>query len=579
MLDVLLRGGSIVDGDGGPRRRGDVGILGQRIVAIGEVKDSARRIVNVEGKLLAPGFVDIHTHFDAQAFWDSTLSPSPLHGVTTIIGGNCGFSIAPLRPHSAEYLVEMLAQVEAMPAAALRAGAPWDWSSTGEYLDRLEGRLLVNAGFLAGHSAIRRIVMRDEATSKRATEEQLTEMSQILRESLAEGALGFSSSWGRTHHDGNGDPVPSRHASADELIELSRVCGEFEGTSLEFLPKGSEFSAEERDLVVQMSLAAGRPLNWNIIRTNSASLERDRRNLEVSSYAAAQGGKVVGLAMPLEFSPRFCFLNPFVLENLPDWREPMRLPVEQRIELLLDPKWRKDLEWLAREDAKPGGFADWASKIIAETFTPATKRFEGRRVGDVAVEENKSPFDALLDISCADGLRTTFCREGQHPSSSDWEAKREIWRDPRTVIGASDAGAHLNILGTFAYATYLLGTVVREQALLSLEEAIAMLTSEPAALYGLNQRGRLREGSFADIVVFDEGAIANAAVGTRFDLPSGAGRLYADAVGIDSVYVNGSEVVHAGEFTTSRPGKILRSGRDTSTPIMSASEIGSSGTA
>jgi N-acyl-D-aspartate/D-glutamate deacylase len=236
MLDVLIQGGTIVDGTGGAGRAGDLGIRDGRIVAIGQIDEEARQTIDATGKIVAPGFVDVHTHYDAQAFWDGTLSPSPFHGVTTVMGGNCGFSIAPLTAEAGDYLMKMLSRVEGMPLESLEAGVPWNWSSFGEYLDRLEGRLSVNAGFMVGHSAIRRCVMGERAVGEQATEAELADMVELLRSSLAEGGMGFSSTISSTHNDFDGNPVPSRHATREEILTLARQVRDFSGTTVEFLP-------------------------------------------------------------------------------------------------------------------------------------------------------------------------------------------------------------------------------------------------------------------------------------------------------------------------------------------------------
>src|SRR5215831_15763234 len=236
MLDLIIRGGTVVDGTGAPGRVADVGVDNGRITAIGAIDDTAKRTIDATGKVVAPGFVDIHTHYDAQVFWDTTLSPSPLHGVTTVIGGNCGFSIAPLGPEHGEYLMRMLARVEGMPLESLAQGVPWDWTTTAEYLDRLDNRLAVNAGFLVGHSAIRRVVMGEDATRRHASPGEQYEMERLLAEGLTAGGMGFSSSWATTHNDDEGDAVPSRHASMDELLSLCKVVAAHPGTTLEFIP-------------------------------------------------------------------------------------------------------------------------------------------------------------------------------------------------------------------------------------------------------------------------------------------------------------------------------------------------------
>jgi len=572
VLDVVVRGGDVVDGTGSPRHRAaDVGIAEGRVVEIGRVTSAARRVIDAEGRVVAPGFVDVHTHYDAQAFWDPVLSPSPQHGVTTVIGGNCGFSLAPLREDIAEYVMKMLACVEGMPLESLEVGVPWgSWSTTGQYLDGFEGALAVNTGFLAGHSTIRRMVMGPAASERTATHEELDSMRGLLSECLESGALGFSSSWGINHTDGDNVPVPSRHADEHELIELAAVCRGHPGTSVEFIPGGSAtlFTEAHRELVVEMSLAARRPLNWNLMRANASALAMNLANLEVSTYARLRGAKVVALCGPVEFPGRLCFLTPFILGAIPGWGGPLALPPAERLEVLSDPARRAELERLSLAPGDGPRLGDWGDKLIAQTFTPETKRYEGRFVSAIAEEEGKRPFDALLDIVVADGLRTTFTLPPPTNSVEDWDARRRIWLDERVVIGGSDAGAHLNYLASFNYTTAFLSSV-RDQGIAPLERAVALLSDVPARLYGLRGRGRLAEGWAADVVVFDEEAIDSRSVVTEFDLPAGAGRLYADAVGIDHVLVNGIEVLTEGKPTGETPGTVLRSGRDTETAAMS----------
>ena len=242
MLDVIIKGGTVIDGSGEQRRKADVGIRDGRIAAIGTIDEPARETIDATGKIIAPGFIDIHTHYDAQAFWDGTLSPSPFHGVTSIVGGNCGFSIAPLSPDAGDYLMRMLARVEGMPLATLQEGVPWSWESFGEYLDLLEGKLAVNAGFMVGHSALRRVVMGERAVGEEATEEEIAKMVKLLKDSLDEGGMGFSSTVAATHNDADGQPVPSRHASREELVTLAGAVCDLAGTTLEFLPGTTIFT-------------------------------------------------------------------------------------------------------------------------------------------------------------------------------------------------------------------------------------------------------------------------------------------------------------------------------------------------
>jgi N-acyl-D-aspartate/D-glutamate deacylase len=567
MLDLLIRNGRVVDGSGAPARRADVGIRGDRIVSIGEVSEGARQEIDAEGRVVCPGFIDVHTHYDAQVFWDGTCSPSPYHGVTTIVGGNCGFSIAPLSPEAGGYLMRMLARVEGMPLESLEAGVPWDWRSFGDYLARLEGRLAVNAGFMVGHSALRRVVMGERAVGHAATPAEQDAMLALLRRSLAEGGLGFSSTISPTHNDGDGQPVPSRHASRDELIALARAVRDFPGTTLEFLPGVGLFDEEKKRLMADLSLAANRPLNWNVLVPSAGNEEMVEAQLSATDYARERGAEVVALTVPQAMTIRINLRTGFVFDALPGWAELFRLPVEARKLRLADPSARRQLDEHAKSE-RAGllrGLARWENMRIVEAFTPETKRWEGRTVGELARENGQDPFEAMLDLAIADDLRTSFMPPGAGDRAEDWAVRGRVWRDDRTVIGASDAGAHLDMIDTFAVPTQVLGNGVRRHQVIGLEEAVRQLTDVPARLYGVRERGRLTPGWRADVVVFDPASIACGPTYTRFDLPAGAGRLYADAMGIEHVLVNGVEIVREGKHTGALPGTVLRSGRDTET--------------
>jgi len=567
MLDVLIRGGNLVDGSGAPARRADVGIRGDRIAAIGDVREDARTTIDADGRVVCPGFVDVHTHYDAQVFWDGTCSPSLYHGVTTIVGGNCGFSIAPLAAGAGEYLMRMLARVEGMPLESLKAGVPWNWKSFGEYLDRLEGKLAVNAGFMVGHSALRRAVMGERAVGHEATAEEQAAMVALLRRSLAEGGLGFSSTVSPTHNDGDGQPVPSRHASREELLALAAAVREQPGTTLEFLPGVGIFTDAQKALMADLSLAANRPLNWNVLVPSVGNEEMVAAQLSATDYARARGAEVVALTVPQAMTVRINLLSGFVFDALPGWAELFRLSPDARKRRLSDPVARKSLDESAKSE-RAGllrGLARWENMRVIEAFTPETKRWEGKTVGDLARETNQDPFDAMVELAIADDLRTSFMPPGAGDKAEDWAVRARVWRDDRTVIGASDAGAHLDMIDTFAVPTQVLGNGVRRHKVIELEEGVRQLTDVPARLYGLRERGRLAQGWRADVVVFDPAEIACGPTYTRFDLPAGAGRLYADARGVDHVLVNGVEIVRGGEHTGALPGTVLRAGRDTDT--------------
>jgi len=563
MLDVKIAGGSVVDGTGAARHRADVGIRDGRIVAAGEIDEPATRTIDASGLVVAPGFVDIHTHYDAQAFWDPALTPSPLHGVTTVVGGNCGFTIAPLAASEADYLMRMLSRVEGMPLESLAAGVPWDWQTFGEYLDRLDGTLAVNAGFLVGHSALRRVAMGDRSHEP-ATDDDVATMCRMLGESLTAGGLGFSSSQAPTHNDGDGEPVPSRAATPDELVALSRVVGDHPGTTLEFIPTVGPFSDEHVALMAAMSASAGRPLNWNVLVVGGGS-ETYRAQLEASDRAAEQGGRVLALTVPAVMQLHLNFRSGFLFDALPGWGPTMALPDEEKMRALTDPGVRRQLRESAESDT--GLFhamLRWDRLQIGETFAPENQALSGRTIADVAAERGADPFDALLDVVVADDLRTVLMPPARGDDPESWRLRSEAWRDPRVVVGASDAGAHLDMLATFSYSTSLLAAN-RAHELLPLEEAVHLLTDVQARLYGIRDRGRIAEGWYGDVVVFDEDRVGPGPVHTRYDLPAGAGRLYAEAEGIEHVLVNGTEIVAGGALTGDRPGTLLRSGQDTET--------------
>ncbi|MGB8790006.1 MAG: amidohydrolase family protein [Mycobacterium sp.] len=569
MLDLLIRDAEIVDGTGAPAFHGDVGISDGRIAAVGDIDDLATKTVDAQGLTLTPGFVDLHTHYDAQLFWDPTASPSLQHGVTTVFGGNCGFTLAPVAADQQDYLTRMLARVEGMPLDALRAGLDWQWSSFGDWLKRFDGRVAVNAGFLVGHSAIRLAAMGEDAVGGKATLKQVDRMVTLLHEALADGALGFSTSQSQTHNDGAGQPVPSRSASRDELLALAAGVRDHPGTTLEAIIPGclQGFSDDEVALLTDMSVAADRPLNWNLLGVSAANPAGHQGQLRASEVAAERGGRVIALTLPHAMKIRLSFLTGFVLDGLPGWRDTMHLPVPERLAALADPAVRRRLNDGAQseEAGMLRGLANWARLIIVETFAPQNADATGRSVGEVAAARGGDPFDTLLDVVIADELRTGLTPAPFGDDAADWRLRAEVWRSPHAVIGGSDAGAHLDMMCGAIYTTSLLGHGVREHQVVTLEEAVRLLTDVPARLYGLAERGRITPGWHADLVLFDPATIDHGPERTRYDLPAGAPRLVADAHGIASVLVGGVEVCRDGVATGALPGTVLRSGRDTHT--------------
>ncbi|MDZ4826277.1 MAG: amidohydrolase family protein [Actinomycetota bacterium] len=569
MLDCVIRGGMVVDGTGAPARRADVGIEGRRIVAVGEVTDDATEVIDATGLVVAPGFVDPHTHYDAQLFWDPAASPSNLHGVTSMIAGNCGFTLAPLEPDDADYLRRMMAKVEGMPLPALETGVPWTWRTFGDYLDALDGNVGLNVGFLVGHCAVRRNVMGARSVGGEATEADLALMVAVMHESLAAGGLGFSTTLSFTHSDGDGRPVASRWASKEEVLALCASVSEHEGTTLEYVTDGClrGFSDEEVVMMAEMSLAGRRPLNWNVLTVDSREPERYYAQLAACDYAFAQGGRAVALTMPILVEMNMSFRNYCALFMLPGWDEVMNLPVPERIEKLQDPEVRKWMNDRARSP-EAGVFSrlsSWGRYMIGDTFSAANEGLKGQVVSQIAEAENRGTFDVLLDIVINDELKTVLW---PLPSDSDlksWQMRAEAWDHPHVLIGGSDAGAHLDRMCGAPYTTTFLADCIRGRQLVSLERAVQLMTQAPAELFGLRNRGVLRERAYADIVLFDPETVGTGDVKLVDDLPGGTSRLYADAIGVHRVLVNGTTVVIDGKSTDARPGTVLRSGRDTYT--------------
>jgi len=572
VLDLLIRDAEIVDGTGAPARHGAVGVRDGRIAAIGDIDEPAAKTVDAQGQTLAPGFVDLHTHYDAQLFWDPTASPSVQHGVTTVFGGNCGFTLAPAAPEHRDYLTRMLARVEGMPLDALTAGLDWEWASFGDWLGRLDGRVAVNAGFLVGHTALRLAAMGGDAAGGEATPGQVETMVALLHAAADAGALGLSTSQSPTHNDGAGQPVPSRGASRRELVALAAGLREHPGTTLEAIIAGclSGFTDDDIALLTDMSVAADRPLNWNLLAVSAANPVGHQHQLRAFQIAAERGGRVVALTLPQAMKIRLSFLSGFVLDGLPGWRDTMHLPVPERLKALADPAVRRRLaEGAASEEAGMlRGLARWDRLLIVETFAPENADATGRSVGEVAAARGGEPFDTLLDVVIADELRTGLTPPmagSKEQDAADWRERAQVWRHPGAVIGGSDAGAHLDMMCGATYTTALLGRGVREHRVVSLEEAVRLITDVPARLYGLTERGRIAPGWHADLVLFDPATVDHGPERTRYDLPAGAPRLVADARGITSVRVGGIEVCRDGAATGALPGTVLRSGRDTET--------------
>ena len=574
MLDLLIKGGTVVDGTGSPGRVADVGVRDGRIVAVGDITEDATETVDATGLVVCPGFVDPHTHYDAQLFWDKRATPSNLFGVTSMVAGNCGFSLAPLGDEAdGDYLKRMMVKVEGMALEALDQGVPWNWHTFGEYLDAVEdGGLAVNVGFLVGHCALRRVVMKDSSVGELATDEQIAEMRRLLKESIEAGGMGFSTGRSFTHSDWDGNPVPSRWASVDEVLELCRETAEHDGTTLEWVSDGclNGFDDDEVELMTAMSVEGRRPLNWNVLTVDSARPEAYENQIRACETANANGARVVGLTMPILVGMNMSLGTFCALHQLPEWKNVFSLPYPERMEKLRDPAV---VTWLENQAALPeaGVFSrltGWDNYLIGDTYSAANDGLKGRTVGDIARERGKRAFHTIVEICLEDELRTVLWPLPTDDDPESWRLRTRAWEHEAIMIGGSDAGAHLDRMAGAPYTTAWLDDCLHGRKLTTLENAIHHMTDVPARLFGFRDRGRIEEGLHADIVVFDPDEVGATDVELVYDLPGESKRLWSRATGVRRVLVNGVTTLVDGEATDALPGFVLRSGRDTDTVLV-----------
>jgi N-acyl-D-aspartate/D-glutamate deacylase len=561
-----VRGATVIDGTGAPGRRGDLLIeAGMFAVDDGGPVDV---VIDGDGLVAAPGFIDLHTHYDAQVFWDPMLSPSANHGVTTVVAGNCGFSLAPMAPEHEEYIARMLARVEGMPYETVASAVPWGWRTYAQLLDALERRGTgLNIGVMAGHSTIRRSVMGDRAVGYPAAADEVARMVAAVHEALTDGALGLSTSQATTQPDADGNPVPSRWAARDEVASLSAAVREHPGTMLQYAPPGDRFDDETIELMIELSLAADRPINWNLLIVGRYDADYCNHQLSATDRGLLSGAVIRGLMRPDPTIFRVSFSNCRTMTAFRDWDELTLEPAARR-RALRNPTVRTSLR--ARAEASTAGrvsaelYVRWADYVVGESSAPENVGLRGRTIGAIATERGAEPFDVLLDIALADDLAGGFYPSADDGGDDGWAARARLCSDARMIVGGSDAGGHLDMLCGPVYTTALLGEYPR-RGLLSVEECVRLLTDVPARYIGLTDRGRIAPGYRADLVLFDTDAVGTGPFDFLHDLPTGGGRVWAGGTGIERVFVNGQPVLVDGKETGALPGTVLRSGRDTRT--------------
>ncbi|GIW41827.1 MAG: amidohydrolase [Candidatus Binatia bacterium] len=553
-FDVVIRGGVLVDGTGAPARRGDVGIRAGKIAAVGEVRGRASRTIDASGAMVAPGFLDVHTHYDAQILWDPMLTISPWHGVTTVIMGNCGFGIAPTRPEHRELVLRTLENVEGMSLDALFAGLGEDWpfETFPEYLDALERRgVAINVGAMVGHTPVRLYVMGEEATEREATPEEIETMRRIVAEALRAGAVGFATSKSPTHVGYAGRPVPSRAASLEEIGTLAGCLGEAGFGTMQATVGAGFFLPQFAEIYRRTS----RPVSWTALLAGMLGPDGHRHVLEESAKLQAEGIQVVPQVScrPLMFE--FQFKAPFPFESMSIFRPVSAADLEGKKRIYADPDFRRAF----REGG--GVFAGrWEETVIADC--PSRPELAERNLAQVASERGVHPVDLALDLALASNLEARF----RMPIlNTDERAVAELLTHPSTMLGLSDAGAHASQLCDACAPTYLLGHWVREKNVLTWEQAVRLLTSRCAEIFGIRDRGRLAVGQAADITVFDPETVGCSPLRRVYDFPGGADRLVSDASGIRAVLVNGVVLREDGKDVLDPggrlPGRVLRGGR------------------
>jgi N-acyl-D-aspartate/D-glutamate deacylase len=558
VFDLLITGGSVVDGTGAPARTADVAITDGKVAAIGRVDSSATQTIDADGLLVTPGFIDIHTHYDAQLHWDPTASPASWHGVTTLLTGNCGFTLAPSKPQDLDWLMLMLSRVEGMSADALAAGVSFRGGSLGDFLANLDGHIGVNVGANVGHCAVRRYVMGDDASDRAATGDEIDEMRTLVRAAMRDGAIGFTSSQLELHvaHDGRG--VPSNYASPDELVALTGVLAEFGRGTIEFIPRTflDGYDDADRDLVLRMARASGRPVHLNTLSAMPHAPDGWKRSLEFAESAQRDGLELHPMFAANRQSVHFALGSTFLFDEMASFRDTLTMASPERERRLRDPALRSQMRAELADSRGRSFVFTWESLRVESVARPEHERYLGRSVQELADELGVDPLDAFLDLSLAEDLETQFVR-ATPPSPTRRAAVETMMRSDVMMAGSSDGGAHLLSFCGADFTTRLLTEWVPE--VLALEAAVARLTSIPAAACGIGGRGVLMEGAAADVNVIDRERLA-AGDSPRYvrDFPAGSGRYVVDAGGYVATIVNGEVLLADGEWMGTTPGQILR---------------------
>ncbi len=557
MFDLLIKDAEIFDGSGAQPVHGDVGVSGGKIAAVGGKLGAAKATVKAEGLALAPGIIDGHTHYDAQITWDPFVDPSPALGVTTAILGNCGFTIAPCRPADRDLTLRHLTHVEGMSLDALRAGVRWEFESFPQYLDMLT-RLGVgpNVACFSGHSSVRTWVMGEEATQRVATDEEVVKMAALVREAMAAGAVGFASSTAEAHNGEGGLPMPSRLADDRELRALVNAMGESRA-GVYMLTRGAKTSIPYLE---ELAAEIKRPVVIAALFHSNTNPTAAFTTLDQVNAARGRGHQLVAQTSCCPLSMDFTFKSPYLFESMKSWKAAMAAHGEAELKAVYrDPAWRAAVKQeLAAARGRLVFNGEWDKLFVVEVAKPENQAMEGATLAALAKEAGKDPLDFILDFALSENLDTAFVAQLLH---NDEKAVAKILADPNTHISLSDAGAHLTFFCDAGFGLHLMGHWSRDLGVLDLAQAVHRLTGQPATLFGIRNRGLVREGYAADLMLFDPRTVARGPKRRAHDLPSGAARLTTSAVGLHGVWINGTRVADQKGFCVdpkARPGEVLR---------------------
>ncbi len=556
--DLLVKNGRIIDGSGRPAFHGDVGVSRGKIVELGRLDGPARRTIEADGRVVAPGFVDNHCHYDAQVLWDPLCTFSCHHGATTVIIGNCSLALAPVKPEDREKLAGMLSYVEAIPMDVLQAGVPWTWQTFPEYMRAIGQRLGVNVGTLVGHSAVRLYAMGQDASEREATDAELALMRRIVREAIDAGALGLSITRNMNHFDIAGQRIPAACAPESELFALTDVLREA-GTGVIQCGGGTNPELKDR-LLSRISQACGRPVMYNTLLEQARQPGRWKKHLAHVEQVVSEGLRAIPLCNPGSIVNRFTMKNCQVFRSMPTWLPILQGPDEQKLAAYRDAATRAKLRAEVDAPLTPDSTFSkrWDLMIVEETKLAKNRGLRGKHLAEIAQAQGKHPVDAFLDLALEENLETVFslCE-----INMDTEAVAQILGSPYAVVGLSDGGAHVQFHSNVSNPTRLLGYWVREKKIMSLELAVRRLTFDSATAFGIYDRGLLQPGMAADLVVFDPDTVRPVAEDVVHDFPSDGWRMRELAEGIHYTVVNGEVLLEKGTHTGNLPGRVLTNAR------------------